>query len=122
MGAAVTYYNFMENTIGLGPTGTHLIHAGAAGGVTYAVGRYGGVSVIADNWWAPFAGAFAGLGLSVLARWMASTEEFNLEMLDRRLEKDMKRLGKETQAKVLELRRALAECAPDPQIAASGNV
>ena len=70
MAKANTYYNFMENTAGLGRNGTHLVHAGAAGGVTWAAGKYGGIEMISENWYAPFVGAFAGLGLSMTVRYL----------------------------------------------------
>ena len=98
------YHNFMENSLGLGRNGTHLVHAGIAGGATWALGEYGGVTVISDNWWAPFAGAFAGLGLSVVARSLMVNDEakvglalstFEREIKNKKLTKDQQKTAYE---------------------------
>jgi hypothetical protein len=87
---AAGYYNFMENTLGLGKNGTHLAHAGVAGGATWAAGKYANIDVIANNWWAPFAGAFAGLGLSLTARALLVDDEVQVDLVMKSIKKDLK--------------------------------
>jgi hypothetical protein len=86
------YYNFMENTCGLGRNGTHLVHAGAVGGATFALGKYGDIGVISSNWWAPFVGAFGGLGLSMTVRYLlvGGNDEKSVEMALEHLRSDLK--------------------------------
>lgn len=85
------YYNFMENTCGLGRNGTHLVHAGAAGGVTWAAGKYGGIEMISENWYAPFIGAFAGLGLSLTVRYLVvgGNDEKSVDLALEHLRRDL---------------------------------
>lgn len=89
MSGATKYYNFMENSLGLGRNGTHLAHAGVAGGATWAAGKYGKIDVITDNWWSPFAGAFAGLGLSITARALLVDDEVQIDLLRKRIKQDL---------------------------------
>ena len=90
MSAATKYYNFMEGSLGLGKNGTHLAHAGIAGGATWALGEYGGIEQISSNWWAPFAGAFAGLGLSITARALLVDDGVTVELVKESLKRDLK--------------------------------
>jgi hypothetical protein len=83
------YHNFMENTVGLGVNGTHVAHASVAGGATWAAGQYAGIEVIADNWWSPFAAAFAGLGLSITARALMVDDEAQINLLEERMRQDL---------------------------------
>lgn len=85
------YYNFMENTAGLGRNGTHLVHAGAAGGATWAAGKYGGIEMISENWYAPFIGAFAGLGLSLTVRYLVvgGNDEKSVDLALEHLRRDL---------------------------------
>lgn len=89
MSAATKYYNFMEGSLGLGKNGTHLAHAGIAGGATWALGEYGGIEQISNNWWAPFAGAFAGLGLSITARALLVDDGVTVELVKESLKRDL---------------------------------
>jgi len=90
--AANAYYNFLENRAGLGKNGTHLVHAGAAGGATWAAGKYGGVEMIQDNWYAPFVGGLAGLGMSVTVRYLllGGSEEKSVDLALEKIEQDLK--------------------------------
>lgn len=92
MAKANGYYNFMENKMGLGKNGTHLVHAGAAGGATWAAGHYGGVEIISENWYAPFIGALAGLGLSMTVRYLlvGGNDEKTLDLVLEKIEQDTK--------------------------------
>ena len=88
--SAFGYYNFMEGSMGLGVNGVHAVHATAAGGATWAAGQYGGVEMIANTWWAPFAGAFAGLGLSLTARMLLVNEEVSSQLIAASVERELK--------------------------------
>ena len=78
--SAPAYHNFMESTLGLGRNGTHLVHGAAAGGLTWAAGKYGGVQVIQDNWYSPFIGALVGLGLSAIVRWIVMDDARSIDL------------------------------------------
>lgn len=86
------YYNFLENKCGLGKNGTHLVHAGAAGGATWAAGKYGGVEIISENWYSPFIGALAGLGMSITVRYLlvGGNDEKTMDLVLEKLEQDSK--------------------------------
>lgn len=92
MAKANGYYNFMENKLALGKNGTHLVHAGAAGGATWAVGHYGGVEIISENWYSPFIGALAGLGMSITVRYLlvGGNDEKTMDLVLEKLEQDSK--------------------------------
>jgi len=106
--SAYGYYNFMEGSLGLGKNGTHAVHAGAAGAGTFAVGKYAGVEMIANNWWAPFAGAFAGLGLSMTARKLLVDEGVSSQLIAASVERELK-AGRINDKTKKEIRRLLAE-------------
>ena len=107
---AATYYNFMEGTLGLGRNGTHLVHAGVAGAGTFAVGKYAGVEAISSNWWAPIAGAFAGLGLSLTARALLVNDQAEFSLIKSAMERDLKRLeGSISKSEIDEARQLLAQ-------------
>lgn len=90
--ATNAYYNFMENKAGLGKNGTHLVHAGAAGGATWAAGHYGGVEIISGNWYAPFVGALAGLGMSITVRYLlvGGSDAKSVDLALEKVEQDLK--------------------------------
>lgn len=103
--SAFGYYNFMEGSLGLGKNGTHAVHAGVAGGATWAVGQYGGVEMISGTWWAPFAGAFAGLGLSLTARMLLVNEEVSSQLIAASVERELKgkRINEATKKEIRDL-------------------
>jgi hypothetical protein len=103
--SAFGYYNFMEGSMGLGKNGTHAVHAGVAGGATWAVGQYGGVEMISGTWWAPFAGAFAGLGLSLTARMLLVNDEVSSQLVAASVERELKgkRINAATRAEIADL-------------------
>jgi len=104
------YYNFLENKCGLGKNGTHLVHAGAAGGATWAAGHYGGIEVISGNWYAPFIGALAGLGMSITVRYLlvGGNDEKTMDLVLEKLEQDSK--GREmTTAQRKRLKKVIGE-------------
>ena len=84
------YWGFMENSAGLGKNGTHLAHGAMAGGATWAVGRYGNVEAISSRWWAPFVGAFSGLGLSVAVRYLMVDDDVRVAILEDKIRRDLK--------------------------------
>ena len=118
---ATKYYNFMENSVGLGRNGTHLAHAGVAGGATWAAGKYGGIDVIADNWWSPFAGAFAGLGLSITARALLVNDEVQFDLLMKRIQQDKDSGIKLTKTQQERLEKLVSEFESAAIAAKSGN-
>jgi hypothetical protein len=83
------YWGFMENTAGLGSTGTHIAHGSVAGAGTWAAGQYGGVEMISDRWWAPFAGGLAGLGLSIAAKYLMVDDNVKVAILEQKIRKDL---------------------------------
>ena len=99
------YYNFMEGSLGLGKNGTHAVHAGVAGAGTWAVGQYGGVEMISGTWWAPFAGAFAGLGLSLTARMLLVDDEVSSQLIAASVERELKgkRINEQTRKEISEM-------------------
>jgi len=103
--SAFGYYNFMEGSCGLGKNGTHAVHAGVAGGATWAVGQYGGVEMISGTWWAPFAGAFAGLGLSLTARTLLVNVDVSSQLIAASVERELKskRINDKTKKEIRDL-------------------
>ena len=89
---ANAYYNFLENKAGLGKNGTHIAHSAAAGGATWAAGKYGGIEMIQDNWYSPFIGALAGLGMSITVRYLlvGGDEEKSMDLVLEKIEQDSK--------------------------------
>lgn len=103
--SAFGYYNFMEGSLALGKNGTHAVHAGVAGGATWAAGQYGGVEMISGTWWAPFAGAFAGLGLSLTARMLLVDEDVSSQLIAASVERELKgkRINDATKKEITDL-------------------
>lgn len=103
--SAFGYYNFMEGSLGFGKNGTHAVHAGAAGAGTWAVGKYAGVEMIANNWWAPFAGGFAGLGLSMTVRMLLVDEGVSSQLIAASVKRELdgKRIDASTRAEIIKI-------------------
>ena len=71
----------MNNQVGLGPTGTHILHGGVVAGGTWAIGRYAGVEAL-QAWWAPLVGGLVGMGLSVVVDFLLTNDDVSYEVFE----------------------------------------
>ena len=89
MSLAVGYLNAMENSVGLGPTGTHLFHGAIVGGGVYALGKYADVGWC-QNWYAPLAGAGVGVLSSVAIKALVLDDKKSYELFERSAQSSIK--------------------------------
>jgi len=132
-----SYKNFTNNGLGLGPTGTHLLHGGIVAGGVYAVGKYADVEAL-QVWWAPLAGGLAGILGSIIVDKMLMDDLQSYELFEARVMKELSRHdewtnkgwtldeGRFTEAytaevnKILKSAKAIKAKKPEEQLAPTG--
>ena len=82
MSASVSYFNVMENRLGLGPTGTHLAHGAVVGGAVWAAGQYADIAWC-RIWYAPVLAGGVGALLSVAVKALLMDEEKGYDLFEK---------------------------------------